>query len=169
MKATSSTCIASLGEWCKEYHNTNNYPVNLLERFAIGIYQISQGEKWNDNKLTYREYESFASAAIHFICCLEYIKFPHWYLVPIYLKDYVGLDTKPIDYRTLMLEISAAQQQIFYYHKSYIQGYHRASRFNAEKLAKHLHNCVLILLGSIPSYERSKAIEQATSIMMGRL
>lgn len=176
VRETSDTCIFGLALWCRDYHNRTAYPCTPLQRFVIAHYQLSQGIKWNDNPTAYREYESFAASALHFLMVGHCFELDVADLVADKLLELDSVifsikkfPTKAIDYKLLTVTMSAAAQQVFYAEKTFKQGYTRKSRYNPEVLRKLLANLVVMLISSIPTDQREEAIEQASSIMTKRL
>lgn len=170
IRETSDTNIYGLSAWCRQYHKHTAYPCTILQRFTIAHYQLSQGIKWNNTPTSYREYESFASSALHFIMVAESLELEICddYL-PEGMLDMCELETWPLNYRNLTLKMSAAAQMVFYAEKSFRTGYTRKSRYNPLVLQKLLAEIVVMLFASIPSVNRQEAVEQASSIMTKRL
>lgn len=181
VRETSDTNVYGVSSWCKDYHTRTAYPCTSLQRFVIAHYQLSQGIKWNDVcPSKYQEYESFASSALHFLMVGHCFDLDVADAVANYIYrqgvegdasmfDFKELNTKPIDYKELTVTMSAAAQQVFYAEKTFRQGYSRKSRYKPEILTFLLRDLVVMLMASIPSMERSEAIEQASSIMTKRL
>src|SRR6266550_1127295 len=65
--------ILELQEWVRFYDINGKYPANILERFAIGIYQIKDGMEWKD---TLNKNESWCAAFIHFLTVAEKLNLP---------------------------------------------------------------------------------------------
>lgn len=169
LRSLHSVNLCRISEWCLDYHQNTLYPAHTSKRFAIAFYQIYQGIEWqrasrnNDNM-----YESFASAALHFIMVNESLDLPGiWTHVYWMLDDNERFVTKPIDYEQLTYLLSAAQQQLLY--KFNNNNTSRKSRYSAGKLSKMLTEAIMMLFQAIPSHRRADAIEMATDIMTKRL
>lgn len=161
IRATETTRSVDLALWCREYHQHNSYPCAFDRRFAIGLYQIYQGMLWDGLNRN----ESFAAAAIHFIITLEAADISP--RLPEYLVDLV---TKHIDWKTVMLHVSRAQQHVLYGTQLRIKkGTARSTRYCPEQLRDDLSALIEILFAAIPSDQRAQAIWDATSIMTKRL
>lgn len=152
-----------ISSWCRDYIRYNKYPANIIERFAIGIYQIHQGMEWADagNKA-----ESFMSATLHFLMVGEMLK------AGCYMPE--TIETKPLNYQRLVYLISKIQQQIFYYHKSTVKSvdgkvYQRSSRFKLRLTEQLLQELVNNLVACVPSYARQQGLFDASKIMSGIL
>jgi len=159
--------LLSLASWCQDYYlEDTRYPVKCpLHRFAIGVYQIHQGMDWHDKgEHGVNEYESFASAAVHFVITSEMCKLmvwnsPYW--------DLSKLETAELNHKTTLYNISKAQQQLSYSIQP--TRVSRKSRYKPIILETCLRTLAFDLLRAIPSTKRAEAIENATTIMTGRL
>lgn len=160
--------LIELQEWCRDYHRYNKHPTDFFTRFAIGFYQIYQGEAWKDED---NRNESFAAAAVHFIMVSEILELCLEKYMTNWFSQLTGENKVNIDWKNLLCVLSKAQQHIFYKHKTYKLNpdYQRKSRYNAETLAVCLRHAIVMLLGAIKPDLREYAIEDATAIMTGRL
>ena len=145
--------ILELQEWCSFYDRNGKYPATILERFAIGLYQIYQGMEWKDVE---NRNESWCAAFIHFLTLAERLK------LPVELK----LEQNPAGVG-LLLFISKAQQDVFYKHNA--GKTQRSSRYNAGKLTDNLGKILSICYNKVPREERPTGFYHATSIMIGIL
>jgi hypothetical protein len=154
----------SLFEWAGNYHRQNVYPRTVIERFAIGVYQIYQGSKYHHNA----GYEAYAAASIHFIGAARMLKGDDsaLLLLPPMIADvrFIGraLATEPI-----LLNMAKAQQMVVY--SVVYTGTHRESRFKPARLGTALARLVEALYGCIPVEQRADAQWDAMDIMSGRL
>lgn len=154
------TNIFDIFWWCKDYEERNKFPATILNRFAIGFYQISQGIAWKDGGRN--KYESYAAAALHFCMVAVRLELPVDDNMEIKLKDF---PVKFIEHSAveLLYNLSAAQQQLFYASPS--NKTQRASRYNKDKLARCLGEAIIILIGLIPVEYRSDCFELSSTIM----
>ncbi len=143
--------ILQLQEWCSFYDKYGKYPANILERFAIGLYQIKDGMEWKD---ILNKNESWCAAFIHFLTVAEKLN------LSVEIKDNV-LDIG------MLLFVSKAQQDVFYkYNSGKTQ---RSSRYNPERLTINLSKILSICYSKVPKEERPEGFYTATYIMLGKL
>ncbi|HEX9232697.1 MAG TPA: hypothetical protein VF849_01475 [Blattabacteriaceae bacterium] len=151
--------ILELQEWVRFYDINGKYPANILERFAIGIYQIKDGMEWKD---TLNKNESWCAAFIHFLTVAEKLNLP--------IEDKISLSLPAfgaILNENLLLNLSRAQQDIFYkYNSGKTQ---RSSRYNSERLTINLSKVLSICYCKVPKEERPEGFYNASSIMIGKL
>lgn len=166
-RSLRSTNVLECLNWCRVYNQFDLYPVDEIKRFAIGIYQIFQGLDWENIKDQDNRNESFASACIHFMLCSERLNLS---IEAFITSDFELLHTYLIDYRNLLYHISRAQQMLFYGVRAKQQRTERhKARYKEIQLTKDMVEIVSILMGSIVSAQRQQAIEDATTIMVGKL
>jgi hypothetical protein len=162
IRSIETTDLVELALWCRDYHRYNKYPCSFDKRFAIGFYQIYQGIVWDG----LNRYESFAAGAIHFLITLEALDLS---TVDI-PRNLLSEDSAYINWQTLMLHLSRAQQHVLYRYQLEIKkGTSRSTRFNPELLAKDLSFAIDALICAIPCDSRAQAIFDATEIMTRRL
>ena len=145
--------ILELQEWVSFYDKNGKYPANILERFAIGLYQIKDGMEWKD---IVNKNESWCAAFIHFLTVAEKLGLP--------IEQEIKEDTLDIGF---LLFISRAQQDIFYKHNA--GKTQRSSRYNEERLTVNLGKILSICYSKVPKEERPEGFYNATSIMLGKL
>jgi len=152
----NSTNSFELYDWMVAYERTNKYQVNPVQRFAIAIYQIYQGEDW---KTTDSSYESYAASIIHFIGTAVLMKVE--LDLPTNLNSFNGQSGE------LLYYISKAQQQIVYGNPTNRNS--RSLRYSAKKLKVNLERIILLLCNRIPHAKMAQAFEDATAIITGVL
>ncbi len=170
VRDTDTTQVVELASWCRLYQNFGIHKLTTAQRFACGVYQLHQGIGWLDVVAEYKQYESFAAAALHIMMTAESEKqcvaeSPFWDVQNICEWSFI----KP-DYRDITYLISSAQQQVFY--NMFITGkpgYQRMTRFKPIELRDRLARLSRELFSVIPPGKRSEAIEQASSIMTRKL
>lgn len=145
--------ILELQEWVRFYDRNGQYPANILERFAIGLYQVYQGMEWKD---IINKNESWCAAFLHFLTVAEKLNLPAVEKIKDNMLD-IGF----------LLFISKAQQDIFY---KYNAGKTmRSSRYNPERLTENLVKILSICYTKVPKIERAEGFNLASSIMIGKL
>ncbi len=153
LRPIKSDDIGKLMEWCSFYDQNGKYPATILERFAIGLYQIQSGMEWKDIA---NKNEAWCAAFIHFLTLAEKLN------LPVEQEIYPG--TLDIGF---LLFISKAQQDIFYKHNT--GKTQRSSRYNPERLTVNLGRILSICYSKVPKEERLQGFYDATSIMLGKL
>ena len=144
--------ILELQEWVRFYDRNGQYPANILERFAIGLYQVYQGMEWKD---IINKNESWCAAFLHFLTLAEKLNLP----AAENIEDNTGVG--------FLLYISKAQQDVFY---KYNAGKTmRSSRYDEKRLTKNLSKILSICYSKVPSIERAEGFNLASSIMIGKL
>jgi len=148
-------------EWIR-FHPNAEICNSVMERFAIGIYQIYQGLDW---KGTHCAYESWAAATIHFIATAEMFDVGVENHLPSKLSGDVGVRR---DDAKLLWHISRAQQYVFYGYlgKKTKRSERRASN---EALADALGELVQHTLCRIPPFRRQEAFELAEEVICNAL
>lgn len=167
-RPSDEDCIYGLITWVREYERATKFPVDILRRFAIGIYQIHQGIDWSVsrhhsfNDTTNKE-ESYAAAALHFLMVAERlslnvdtmideIHFKHW---PKRSMHECSL--------SILRNISKAQQQLFYADKT--NKTKRRDRYNEDALRRALASLIIDLTSLIEPDNRSYAFYLAMEVM----
>lgn len=157
-------CIFGILYWCKDYEKRCKYPATILNRFAIGFYQIHQGMEWKDNGIN--KYESFAASALHFMMVAVRLELPIEEFLEIRLDTLAQINDNKWP-SVLLQHLSGAQQQLFYANKANKTG--RASRYNKEKLTKRLGISIRTLIAIIPPTIRVDCFYAAARIMTKEL
>ncbi len=153
LRPIKSDNILELQEWVRNYDIHGKYPANILERFAIGLYQIQSGMEWKD---IVNKNEAWCAAFIHFLTLSEKLKLP--------VEKEIQNNTLDVGF---ILFISKAQQDVFYkYNAGKTQ---RSSRYNSERLTVNLGRILSICYTKVPKEERPEGFYNATSIMLGKL
>jgi len=153
LRPIKSDNILELQEWCRNYDIHGKYPANILERFAIGLYQIYQGQEWKD---ILNRNESWCAAFIHFLTLAEKLNLD--------TESYIKEGTLDIGF---ILFISKAQQDVFYKHNA--GKTKRSSRYDSQRLAWNMGRILSICYTKVPKEERPEGFYNATSIMLGIL
>ena len=157
VRPESVTTILELSEWALAYHKNHPAGQGVLQRFAIGLYQIHQGMSWAE---TPSRSESYAAAAIHFCAVSELLGCDH-------LHGHIfEIESGPIDFRALLYAISQAQQHVVYYtNGEYFKG--RNKRFSQNAAGCALKYCVNTMIKAICIPDRAEAIDTAMRTMTG--
>lgn len=173
---TQATNLVPLLNWARKYHRFNKYPCDALRRFSIGFYQIYQAMEWRSvpeapaGVVGHNRNESLASAALHFLICMEAAGLAAENKLP---RDLMELQTLPFHATPLLYCLSRAQQMLIYYTQSNglpgLKKTVRASRYKSTQLETDLAAAVKLLFQSIPSHQRAQAIEDASRIMTEKL
>lgn len=164
LRSICTTDLVEILNWCREYNQFNRYPVSPRGRFSIAFYQIYQGMHWEQQgPVNANANEGFASACVHLLLTAEQLN-----LYPeVVAGNLLSIETKLIDYRSLLFHLSRAQQMIWY--AAGVNNVKRKSRYNPRQLLFDITDSIKELMGCIPTYLRSTAIEHATDIMTGKL
>lgn len=156
--------IFDLMAWCRDYNRYNKFPATVLNRFAIGFYQIHQGISWKDNGKN--KFESFAASVLHLCMIAETMN--------LAIEDYLMLNLdnfgRPSVIETsldLLTNLSATQQQLFYGNPE--NKTKRKSRYNEVLLTKYLSTSIDILISWIPVAYRKECFNLASKIMIKEL
>lgn len=160
----TATDIFDLMYWCKDYERRNKFPATLLNRFAIGFYQIHQGMSWKDGGIN--KYESYAASVLHLMMVAVRLDLPIEDYVKIGLKEY-PLYLMENECYHLLKNLSAAQQMLFYANKN--NKTKRSSRYSPDKLNQYLSRAIFILISIIPPELRTECFEKASAIMTKEL
>lgn len=150
--------------WCRDYDRRNKYPVDILKRFAIGFYQISQGMNWKDGGVN--KYEGYAAGVIHFIIVAEKSGICVDNGLDLYLKDFKDVRLDHSAYGILM-NLSTTQQMLFYAGNP--NNTKRNKRYDPAKLSEHLGRAIFLLICAIPKEVREEAFNVASKIMTKEL
>lgn len=153
LRPIKSDNILELQEWVRMYDRHGKYPANILERFAIGLYQIYQGMEWKDIA---NKNESWCAAFIHFLTLAEKLD--------LNIDGLIKEGTLDIG---LLLFISKAQQDVFYRHNA--GKTNRSSKYDSGKLAWNLGRILSVCYSKVSKEERPEGFYNATSIMLGIL
>ncbi len=149
--------IGELMEWVSFYDKNGKYPANILERFAIGLYQIQSGMQWKD---ILNKNEAWCAAFIHFLVVAEKLD--------LHVENEINIDKLYyISPQELLLLISKAQQDVFYKHNS--GKTLRSSRYNPKRLTENISKILIALIYGIEKEELKEGFYNATSIMIGKL
>lgn len=169
VRATDTTNLVDLGQWCRDYNRYTIYPCSFDKRFAIGFYQIWDYIDWKES--TVNRDAAVAAASIHFIMVLEACELRIEAHLPIELKELHCLGE--LAWKWLMLHLSRAQQHILY--RSQVKGMAgtvktvRSTRYKPDLLERDLSTAIIHLLSAIKPEQRSTAIFDATSTMTQKL
>lgn len=136
-------------------------PTNPLIRFNIGQYQLAGCIGW---KNTDCEWESYASAFIHFVACMESLD--------LHVEKFVPRDlTEPLrmvpDWKAITFRVSRAVQMLMYCQQR--GKTERSKRFNPGQLEDDIGRLCMMCMHSIPTNLRAKAIFDATEILSKRV
>lgn len=164
MRATATTDLLELQDWCRAYDKWTPYPSNTLERFLIAMYQIPGAVDWGDSQLN--KWESLASCAIHVVIAAERMKAG---LEATLLPRNLKLIPTRVFNPSLLLNCLCKSAQQLTYGNPRNKTQRARSRFNLAVLSVELGNLVIVCLSGIPSDHRSMAIQDATLIMTGKL
>lgn len=157
-----ATNVFDLMFWTNDYRKRNRFPVPILKRFAIGLYQINQGMEWKDQGVN--KNEGFAAAVLHFMMVSQELDLMIEQHLEIKLDDFgkTSLNTESI-----LFHVSRAQQQLFYADQG--NRTKRVSRYNKDKLTESLGIAIRCFIEAIPVEFRSDCFEKATTIMTREL
>ena len=148
--------------WCRMYQAGGTVPQPPHMRFAIGFYQISQGMSWRMASPV--RWQSFCSAAMHFIMCAEAFALPIDIFMPDRLED---IPEAWQGWEHLLLTLGKAQQQIVYALHS--DGSSRKSRFAPMNLQHYLHASIFQCFSLAPSEYREQGCFDEMKILNGDL
>lgn len=152
-----------LVEWCNAFHYGTKVPHAKNVRFGIGIYQISQGMSWSIASPV--RWQSFCSAAMHFIMCA------HAYGIDMKGDFPETLGELPSDFAgwdQLLMCIGKAQQQVFYGMEDVLLST-RASRYSRDVLRMRLHDLVVACFSLAPAGYREQGCFDEMKILLGDL
>ena len=168
IRATDTTDIFELVEWCQEYRKSPRCnTIDPMRRFAIGFYQIYQGMKWRG---TASEDESFAAAFMNFLMVIDLLDL---HIEESMKGDLLNWGLSNIRcyslnfHEDLLYTLSHAQQMLVYY--SDRTGIKRRDRYDKNILTTELVIAIGILIDRIPKNKRAEAIFNATSVLTGEL
>ncbi len=152
---------AHLLEWCHEYQFTGIVPQPKQMRFAIGIYQISQGMSWKVASPV--RWQSFCAAAMHFIMTAEA------YGIRVTLPETLDeIDAGFSGWDNLLIKIGKAQQQVVYsLHEASLSS--RASRYDIFTLGERLYDLVTACFSLTPPAYREQGCFDEMKILTGDL
>lgn len=165
--------------WCRDYHRWNKYPVGLVQRYAIGIYQIHQAMEWRQREIAkgrpelLNVAESYMAAFLHFQMTIEAMEMKWIWTLPeggareVFECDLTLYETKPMCWERMMYLTSKIMQQVFY--KTRMMKTQRGSRFNEVMTSKLFGELQVHLISAVPSYLRKAGIYHASKIMSGTL
>lgn len=161
----------AVAEWCRDYNRWNKYPVPMLQRYAIGIYQIHQAMEWTD---AMNKAESYMAAFLHFQMTMEMMEMP-WLSNRIEIDfaaekswwDLTRYVAMPLAAERTLYLISKIQQQCFY--KTRMMKTQRGSRFNLKMTTDLFAELQTRLLAAVPTYLRKEGLYHASKIMSGTL
>lgn len=146
---TPRTCV-HLGMWCEKYQFDGTVPQPGHVRFAIGVYQISQGMSWRIASPV--KWQSYCSAAMHFMMCASAFDIDADNAMPETLEE---VSNSFDGWEALMLALGKAQQQVVYsLHSSATST--RASRFNKAELERRLVKLITACLSLCPPKHREQ-------------
>lgn len=168
LRSIRTTNFLELQHWCREYEQTNAYPVGGAHvRYGIAIYQLYQAMSWSDTQTTTNRDEAIAAAVLNFImvaeawdAALELCVDPNIFVC----------ERQTISWEQVLLNIAAAQQHVFYgYAAKYNDSARARRRFNLQEMTVRIATIITILLLGIPTAERVNALEAAQDILVGRI
>ncbi len=154
---------AHLVSWCDMYQTSGTVPQPKHVRFAIGVYQITQGMSWTIASPV--RWQSFCSASMHFImCATAHDLRPHaWF--PDRLDQ---IDTKFMGWENVMLRVGKAQQQVVYALHSSASST-RASRYNPAVLDDYLYDLACACFALAPPEYREQGCFDEMHVLTGDL
>lgn len=155
--------VEHLALWCGKFQEEKEAMNPRHIRFAIGVYQISQGMSWKINNPV--RWQSFCAAAMHFIMCGRAHNCAMWHYFPETLAE---IDAPFSGWQNLMMNVGKAQQQVVYA-LSEVQHSTRASRFNQDTLEKHLYDLVKSCFSLAPPEYREQGCFDEMKILTGDL
>lgn len=132
-----------------------------LERFCIGLYQIEGAINWQRSEC---EWESYASATIHFVVVMESLDFHIEKMLDNKLDDILVM---PIEWKPMMMRTSRAIRNLFYARQA--GATIRSKRYDAEMLEADLSYVARQCLYAIPTTRRKQAFHDATEILAKRV
>lgn len=156
------TSIVDLSEWCRKYQQYGPLHHPPVRRINVGIYQIHQGQKWPCAGPV--AWQSYCSAAMHFIMAAEGADLPLYSLMPVTLEE---IDDCAFDVGLLFDNFCIASQQLIY--KSAAGSASRSSRYSSTKLLRSLATLALHCLSLSPRDYRAIGIESEQRILIGDL
>lgn len=139
-----------LFNWCKYYQTDGTVPQPRNIRFAIGVYQISQGMSWKIASPV--RWQSFCAAAMHFIMCASAYDIQIHDDMPDRLED---ITEDFSGWESLLMSLGKAQQQIMYALQSSASST-RASRFNHVILRMRLYELIMGCFSLCPPDHRAQ-------------
>lgn len=162
MRATATTDLLELQEWCRAFDRWTPHPWDAVHRFVIGLYQIPGQKDWGESHLN--KWESLASASIHFLIVGEKMRCGIEGNLDRQLDSF---DAQPFRGDRVLHHSGKAAQMLIYSAVSNRAA--RKDRFNLASLSLDLTGLIYCCLCGIPSVSRSMAIQDATLIMTGKL
>lgn len=163
IRSITTTSIIELSCWCRRLHREQSKKADVVNRFAIGLYQLDGWWSWAGQDDTVNE--SLAAAVVHWLTVMEVLdlriesrcacnEFDMW--------TWNSFDTSFV-----LHSICAAQKHIFYNSQRGVT--QRGSRYDPKILEGVLGDLCVHCLSNIPQGKRSDAIYAATDIMTRRL
>jgi hypothetical protein len=141
--------------WCKRYQFGEIVPRTQEVRFAIGVYQLSQGLKWKCAGPV--AWQSYCSAALNFIMCGHEHGIDLSPRFPEQLKEIPDIF---VDFRHFMEALGDAQQQVVYrLHLNVMTT--RTSRYSVPLLEARLDKLVRLCFSLVqPDYREQGCIDE---------
>jgi hypothetical protein len=155
--------LFDLQAWCRDYERRTAYPASVMNRFAIGFYQIYQGMEWKDGL---NRAESYCSAFLHFLMVAERLQVPTELLLPDKLS---GMESTTMERSSMELlkHLSRAQQHLVYGNNPNKTG--RNKRYNLKTLSHALSEALKILMQLVDPALRKEGLHHAMKIMSGKI
>jgi hypothetical protein len=150
MQPTRPRTFDHMSNWCYLYQHSNIAPRTQADRFAIGLYQIGQGMSWPCRGPV--SWQSYCSAALHWVCCLHAHNESMCGLLPETLAE---LPTEFIGWERFLHMVCKAQQQVVYA-SSHNLNTTRASRFKLDTLRHQLADLVSASFSLVPRSHREQ-------------
>lgn len=139
-----------LSDWCYLYQHSNIAPRTQADRFAIGVYQVSQGIAWKCAGPV--AWQSYCSAALHWICCAHAHNIDLTNDMPETLAEIPDTWT---DWRGFVKAQGDAQQQVIY-RCSHNLNTTRASRYKPDVFRERMARLVGLVLSLVPPADREQ-------------
>jgi hypothetical protein len=166
LRSIEPDSVMEIMEYCRQLEafqvSIGIPPADRLERFCIGLYQVEGAINW---QRTNCEYESYASAAIHFIVVMESLGFYTELVVP--LQEISSLPRLLIDWKAFSMHASRAIRNLFYARQA--GATIRSKRYDKTVLAGDLAYLVSHCISAIPTELRKQAFYDATEILSKRV
>jgi hypothetical protein len=139
-----------LSDWCYLYQHSNIAPRTQADRFAIGVYQVSQGIAWKCAGPV--AWQSYCSAALHWICCAHAHNIDLTNDMPETLAEIPDTWT---DWRGFVKAQGDVQQQVIYY-CSHNLNTTRASRYKPDVFRERMVRLIGLVLSLVPPADREQ-------------
>jgi hypothetical protein len=165
LRSIETTELPVLQEYCRQLEEFQQAigipPASPLERHCIAFYQLAGAIGWRNTDC---EYESYASAIIHWIVVMESLDLRIEHFMD---RDLLSAPRLQLDYRQVLFHASRATQMLLYCKQA--GKTERSKRYDAIQLEHDLGILCVRCLMAIPTDLRAKAFHDATTILERRV